>query len=206
MRPSIPTPTDDPLPRQGPDPSRPLAVPLRPGDVAAFDQLLHELNPDAARVGTERLEGLCQWFAALPSATARDVLDRRVRRIDEMRAMRADADWDLDEATAARLDKLLAYVDRDDDLIPDHDAVLGKLDDVLLLELAWPAFAAEVDEYLDFSEYRIAEAPAGDGGARRAAWVRDRLAGIALWRHHRRVNDGHYALRGHPSEPFHVGG
>jgi len=206
MRPSIPTPTDDPLPWQGPDPSRPIPAQLRADAVAGFDELLHELNPDAARVSAERLEGLCQWLASLPPATAREVLDRRVHRIEEMRAMRADADWDLDEATAARLDKLLAYVDRDDDLIPDHDAVLGKLDDVVLLELAWPAFAAEVDEYLDFSDYRVAEAPAGDGGTRRAAWLRDRIAEIALWRHHRRVNDGHYASRGHPSEPFHVGG
>jgi uncharacterized membrane protein YkvA (DUF1232 family) len=206
MRPSIPTPTDDPLPWPGPGRTRSISTPLRPGAVAEFDQLLHELNPDAARVSAERLEGLCHWLASLPSAVARDVLDRRVRRIDEMRAMRADPDWDLDEATSARIAKLLAYVDRDDDLIPDHEALLGMLDDVLLLELAWPAFVAEMDEYLDFSAYRVAEEPPGDGSARRAAWVRDRVAEVALWRHHQRVNAGRYTARGLAVEPFHVGG
>ena len=206
MRPSIPTPTDDPLPSPRVDASRPDPVPLRPSAIAEFDELLHELNPDAARVTGERLVGLCQWLAMLPPDVAREVLDRRVHRIDEIRAMRDDADWDLDEATGMRLDRLLAYVDRDDDLIPDHEALFGRLDDVLLLELAWPAFVAEVDEYLDFSDYRVAESPAGDGNARRAAWVRDRLAEVALWRHHLRVNDGHYAERGRHSAPFHVGG
>lgn len=204
MRPSIRTPTDDPLPMSaagGAFPGRPL----RPSAVAEFDQLLHELNPDAARVSAERLESLCHWLASLPAGAARDVLDRRLQRLEELRAMRDDPDWDLEAPTRLRLDKLLGYLDRDDDLIPDHEPLFGRLDDVLLLELAWPAFVAETEEYSDFRDYRIAEHPAGDGGERRAAWVRDRLAEIALWRHHQRVNDGHYAERGQPSQPFHIG-
>lgn len=205
MRVSIPTPTDEPLPLSFPDATATPRGSLRPVAVAEFDQLLHELNPDAMRVTGERLEGLCHWLASLPPATARDVLERRLERLAELRDMRQDGDWNLDDATRQRLDKLLAYLDRDDDLIPDHEPVLGRLDDVLLLELAWPAFVAETEEYSDFRDYRIAEHPAGDGGERRAAWVRDRLAEIALWRHHQRVNDGHYAERGQPSQPFHIG-
>ena len=115
-----------------------------------------------------------------------------------------DADWDADDATRMRLRKLIAYIDQDDDLIPDHEPVLGKLDDVLLIELAWPAFATEAEDYRDFSEYRSEEHPGGNGSEQRAAWIRDRLAEIALWQHHLRVNDSHYADRGHPVEPFHV--
>jgi len=205
MRPSIRTPTDDPLPMSAAGRGASPARPLRPSAIAEFDQLLHELNPDAARVSAERLQGLCHWLASLPAATARDVLDRRLQRLAELRAMREDPDWDLEEPTQLRLDKLLAYLDRDDDLIPDHEPLFGRLDDVLLLELAWPAFVAETDEYRDFSDYRMAEQPSGDGGERRAAWVRDRLAEIALWRHHLRVNDAHYAERGQPSQPFRIG-
>ena len=205
MRVSIPTPTDEPLPLSFPDATAMPRGSLRPVAVAEFDQLLHQLNPDAMRVTGERLEGLCHWLASLPPATARDVLDRRLQRLEELRDMRQDEDWNLDDPTRQRLDKLLAYLDRDDDLIPDQEPVLGKLDDVLLLELAWPAFVAEADEYRDFSEYRTTEHPAGNGHERRAAWVRDRLAEIALWRHLLRVNDGHYADRGEPSRPFQIG-
>jgi len=205
MRPSIRTPTDDPLPMSAATGGAFTGQPLRPSAIAEFDQLLHELNPDAARVSAERLEGLCHWLASLPAATARDVLDRRLQRLEELRAMRGDPDWDLEAPTRQRLDKLLAYLDRDDDLIPDHEPLFGRLDDVLLLELAWPAFVTETEEYRDFSDYRLSEEPSGNGDERRAAWVRDRLAEIALWRHHLRVNESHYAERAQLARPFRIG-
>lgn len=44
----------------------------------------------------------------------------------------------------------------------------------------------------------------GDGDEQRKAWIRDRLAEIALLEHHARVGDGRYIDRGRP-EPFRVG-
>ena len=132
------------------------------------------------------------------------MLERRLHRIDELRMMLLDPDWDPDPALSARLGKLFDYIDRDDDLIDDHEPLLGLLDDVLLIELAWPAFAGEAEEYHDFSDYRTEVHPDGSGEERRAAWVRDRLAEIALWRHRLRVSDSHYVHRGHPEEPFRV--
>lgn len=206
MRPSAPTPTDDPLPLASArdDIPVPADLPLRGAAVAQFDALLHELNPDAVRVDPERVQALCVWLASLPPRAAQDVLDHRLHRIEELRAILDDADWDADESIRVRLRKLFAYIDQDDDLIPDHEPLLGKLDDVLLLELAWPAFASEAEDYRDFSEYRRAEHPDGSGDEQRAAWIRDRLAEIALWQHHLRVNDSHYVYSGHPLEPFHV--
>ena len=206
MRLSAPTPTDDPLPlassRAGSAP--PADLSLRGAAVAQFDALLHELNPDAVRVDPERVQSLCVWLATLPPHAAQNVLDRRLSRIEELRAMLDDTDWDADETIRVRLRKLFAYIDLDDDLIPDRQPLLGKLDDVLLIELAWPAFVTEAEDYHDFAEYRSEEHPHGNGSEQRAAWIRDRLAEIALWQHHLRVNDSHYADRGQPVEPFHV--
>ncbi|WP_147651566.1 hypothetical protein [Vulcaniibacterium gelatinicum] len=215
MRHAVPTPTDDPLPLAQPHASvntgaampatAPPPVPLRDDAIAAFDALLHEIHPDAPRVDQARVQALCRWLVSLPPQAARDVLERRLRRLEELRAMLADPDWNTDPALAARVRKLLAYLDQDDDLIPDRQPLLGKLDDVLLLELAWPACAVEMEEYGDFRAYRQDEHPAGDGATRRAAWLRDRLAEIALWRHRLRVHTGHYAPSGATfSELFHV--
>lgn len=209
MRLNVPTPTDDPLPLAGAsagDVPTPTGLPLRADAVARFDALLHELNPDAVRVDPERVRALGAWLASLPPHAAQDVLDRRLRRMEELRAMLEDADWDADEAIRVRLRKLFAYLDQDDDLIPDREPVLGKLDDVLLIELAWPAFATEAEDYRDFNAYRAEAHPIGSGPQQRAAWIRDRLTEIALWQHHLRVNDSHYSYRGHPVEPFHIGG
>jgi uncharacterized membrane protein YkvA (DUF1232 family) len=180
--------------------------PLKGEQVARFDALLHEVHPDAPRVDADRLSQLARWLLSLPEDEARAVLDERLARIDQLRAMIADPDWDCAEADCGRVGKLLGYLDQHDNLIPDRIPLLGKLDDVLLLELAWPVFAAEAEDYRDFCAYRNEAQPCGSGGERRAAWIRDRLAEAALWQHHVRVNEGHYSWRGHPEARFVVGG
>jgi uncharacterized membrane protein YkvA (DUF1232 family) len=206
MRLSAPTITDDPLPLGLPQMPAPAAPLLDPDAVARFDAVLHELYPDAVRVDRDRVLGLCGWLASMPVPAAQEVLARRLCRLDELRAMLDDPDWDADEAMRARVSRLVAYADQVDDLIPDREPLLGKLDDVLLLELAWPVFAAEAEDYRDFCAYRNEAQPCGSGGERRAAWIRDRLAEAALWQHHVRVNEGHYSWRGHPEARFVVGG
>lgn len=205
MRLSAPTLTEEPLPLSfgsDPDGSGPV---INGESVAHFDALLHELYPDAVRVDADRVRNLCVWLASMPPQAAQDVLDRRLNRIDELRRMLVDDCWDASDAVRARLAKLIGYLDDNQDMIPDHEPLLGKLDDVLLLELAWPAFAAEAEDYRDFCAYRSENAPPGTGPEQRAAWIRDRLAEIGLWQHNLRVNQSHYSYRGHAEAPFRVG-
>ena len=205
MRLSAPTLTDDPLPLSfGSDPDGPGPA-INAESVAHFDALLHELYPDAVRVDADRVRNLCVWLASMPPQAAQDVLDRRLNRIDELRRMLVDDCWDASDALRARLAKLIGYLDDNEDMIPDHEPLLGKLDDVLLLELAWPAFAAEAEDYRDFCAYRSEHQPAGDGDEQRAAWIRDRLAEIAIWQHNMRVNASHYSYKGHAEAPFRIG-
>ncbi|QIL20259.1 YkvA family protein [Thermomonas sp. HDW16] len=172
--------------------------------VARFDRLLHDIHPEARHVDADRIATLGRWLQDLPAARARAVLDERLTRIEQLRAMLDDADWDRREGACRRVRKLLAYLDQDHDLIPDEIPLLGLLDDVILLELAWPAVATEAEDYADFCDYRASTAPDGDGAQRRDAWIRDRLDALALYQHHHRVNDGHYANGGHPNRPFRV--
>lgn len=201
-------PVDTPLPRH--------PLPPCPGNeeaqwhfssvqVAAFDALLHEIHPDARRISIDQLSQLTAWLLALPEADARRLLDERLLRIEELRAMLDDDDWDCADADRARIGKLLDYLDQAQDLIPDRIPRLGLLDDVLLLELAWPAVVAEAEDYRDFCAYRYSAHPAGDGAAQRAAWVRDRLAELALWRQRLDAASYHYVEGGHPDRPFRIG-
>lgn len=224
MRASLRTPTADPLPYvsesretrnrngigtpstkgPGPEGHGPALPALRGEAIAQFDALLHEINPDAVRVDPDRLQQLMLWLTGLAPARLHHVLDRRLRRVEELRAMVEDFDWDTDQPTRVRLARLVDYIDRDDDLIADHQPVFGMLDDVLLIELAWPAFATEADEYRDFCAYRNAEHPDGNGDRQRASWVRDRAAEVALWRHQWQVDESHYAESGEPGPRFQI--
>ncbi|GAB3727638.1 hypothetical protein GCM10028862_04420 [Luteimonas pelagia] len=209
MRASPRTPTDHPLPHPERTAGRRHHIgdhPLDPAAVAAFDALLHEIQPDARRVTADELSQLAGWLLALPEDEARAALGERVQRIEELRALVGDADWDCDEADRARIRRLLSYLDQDEDLIPDRIPLLGLLDDVLLLELAWPAVADEAEEYRDFCAWRAGAHPVdGDGSARRAAWIRDRLDELALLRHRIEVDAHRYAESGEPARPFRIG-
>jgi uncharacterized membrane protein YkvA (DUF1232 family) len=180
--------------------------PLDDAQVVQFDALLHDIYPDAPRVDADRLAQLSRWLMAMPEDEARSVLDERLVRIEQLRSMVADPDWDCAEADRLRVQKLLGYLDQVDNLIPDRIPLLGKLDDIVLMELAWPALANEVDEYDDFSQYRASESPSGDGRERRATWIRERLAALALLQHQQRINESRYAEGGRPVLPFRVGG
>lgn len=200
------SPADIPLPRHPPK-----AVPGHSShgrfsgpQVAAFDALLHEVHPDAPRVSAEHLAQLADWLLSLPQADARHLFNQRLVRVEEMRAMLDDPAWDCADADRTRVRKLLDYMDRDDDLIPDSTPLLGLLDDVLLLELAWPAVVTEAEDYRDFCAYRYSNHPAGDGVQQRAAWVRDRLAELALLQHQHQASQYHYVEGGHPDRPFRI--
>lgn len=185
-------PTDHPLPQpRGPDDRNRLnGLSIDPEQVAAFDALLHDIHPDAERFDAARITRLADWLLSLPETEARSVLGERLSRIEELRAMVEDPDWDCAEADCATVRKLLRYLDQPDDLIPDTIPLLGQLDDVLLLELAWPAVSDEAEEYRDFRLYREASHPSGDGAQQRAAWISDRAAAISMLRQQMRANDG----------------
>lgn len=219
MRNLIRTPTDTPLPhpasRSRPDvagtadagagPTR-AALAFDPARVAALDTLLHEIHPDARRITPDELAGLARWLLLLPEAEARMVLAERIARIEELRRMLGDPDWDARPADRARVRKLIGYLDQGEDLIPDRMPLLGLLDDVLLLELAWPAVCDEAEEYRDYCAWRSNARPDGGAGERRAAWIRDRLDELALWRQRTQVRASHYAdvEAGQPQRPFRV--
>lgn len=213
MRMPHPTPTDRPLPfeqfRGGVTDAlgAPAGFPeiaLSGPAIAQFDELVHDLYPDAARVDPPRLQQLAAWLLSLPEDEARAELDARLQRMDELRALLDDDAWDCHDATRLRINKLLAYIDRDDDLIPDALPLLGRLDDVLLIELAWPVFAAEANEYRDFCQYRQTEHPVGTPDEQREAWLRERLAELELLRHNIRMEDTHFADGRTPEGPLRV--
>ena len=173
--------------------------------VSRFDQLLHEIHPEARHVDADRIASLGRWLQDLPAEEARATLGVRLARIEQLRRMLDDPDWDQREEACARVRKLLAYLDQDADLIPDGIPLRGLLDDVILLELAWPALATEAEDYQDFCTFRETAQPIGDGAQRREAWVNDRLAELALFQHHNLVNTSRYVHGGQPEQPFRIG-
>lgn len=180
-------------------------LPLAPEAVARFDALLHEVNPDALRADPDRIRGLARWLSGLPREEAETLLDSRLGRAGELGSMLVDSEWDTDEALRMRAAKLLDYIDRDADLIDDRTPLLGLLDDALFVDLAWPAFATEVGDYLDFCEYRREHHLTGVDPHHRDAWLQDRSAEIEAWRRQVARSQEHYVRYWMPDALFRIG-
>ena len=172
--------------------------------VARFNALVHELYRDAPQVDAGAIASVARWLDAQPPEQREALLTARLVRIAELEAMRRDADWPLDPAQEHRIDLVLQYLEAEDDLIPDSTPTFGYLDDALLLELAWPVFAEDVDDYRDFRQFRD---EAGDSLGRaphQLDWLRARAEEGALWEHMHRVHDQQYVEQRQWSRIFRV--
>lgn len=209
MRHPAPIPTDSPLPLPAARHAhrRRLAgtVELSPAAIERFNHYLHELHPDAPHVDADAIASVARWLQLQPRHRQQPLLDARLRRLEELRALRHDPDWTLEPAQAQRIDRLLAYADDKQDLIPDDLPLVGRLDDALLVELAWPMLAGDLEDYLDFCHYRNELARRGDTRpVHQQDWLLARLEEGALWEQVHRVHARHYVDYGPADRELHV--
>lgn len=189
MRHPAPLPAGSALPlRSAPHVDGRSPVPTSPSAIAEYNDLLHTLHPDAPHVDADALAAVARWLLEMPKDEAEALLQARLGRLQELRALSGDRDWAIDPALAQRIFRLLAYVEQARDLIPDETPLVGRLDDALLVELAWPMVAEELEDYGDFCRFR-AESGGHPG---REQWLAARLEEGALWEQMHRVRHQHY--------------
>lgn len=170
------------------------AIELQEAAVQHFNDLLGQLDARAPHVSADQLVTLARWLQDQPHDLAVAVLSERLARAEQLRRMLNDSDWDVDADTRDRARMLMAYLQQVDDLIPDDQPLVGHLDDALLVELSWPAFAAETTDYDDFCRFRRSERPRGNPLERRLAWENACLAEAALLQQRRQVRSRRYAV------------
>lgn len=173
----------------------------------------HEIDPDALQHFNDLLERLELGHPPLESdqvaSAARELaadsrtsrwprcILQRMRRAAAIDRMLADPEWMTEEAEEAAA-LVVAYLHDERHLIPNTVPVVGRLDDVIVVEASWPLIAQEVRDYLDFRRLRRIEAALrGERrpyfGFSREAWRAARDA-EALWiAHCHRVNLSRYA-------------
>jgi uncharacterized membrane protein YkvA (DUF1232 family) len=195
MRHPAPTPTESSLPLPRARVSRQTAtspVQLDPVAVERYNALVHELYCDAPQIDAGAIASVSSWLEAQPPEQREVLVRARLDRLGELEAMRRDPNWPLDPAQEHRIDLILQYVNAEDDLIPDSVPTYGYLDDALLLELAWPVLAEDIDDYRDFCDFREENADAFDRPVHQLDWLRARAEEGALWEHMHRVHDHAY--------------
>jgi len=145
-----------------------------------FNALLRTIHAAAPRVDSDALVSLVRRMQAEPVEQTVGVVSERIARVQVLRQMLRDADWQLAPELRVRARLLLAYVDKHEDLIPDGVNLFGYLDDALMVELSWPRFEAEVAAYREFCAFR-----ADHSGAQAYAAWREARDETTRWERHR---------------------
>jgi len=83
---------------------------------------------------------------------------QRLRWIAAVEQLLADRQWQPANDAVETASAIVDYARSRDDLIPDWLPQVGRLDDAIVVETAWPKLASEVDDYLDYVRVRSHQA------------------------------------------------
>lgn len=172
-------------------------------DLDGFNRLLVRLGRTSAPLNPDQLATASRELCVRSTT---DGLPPCIRismdRADPLLRMVADPGWKPDDETIEAAVLVTTYLRNPDDLIPDQLGRVGRLDDAIVIQTAWPRLAAEVERYLDYCRLRTVEAELRQCDSDQFEFTRDdwqqaRLVEAALAHHQRRVGLGSY-LPGRP--------
>src|SRR5262245_35532766 len=170
---------------------------LTTDSVDRFNRLL-------ARFGRQVSYDRDQLVSAARELCDRNILDstpacirERLGRIATVEQMVADRSWAPANDTVNTARTIVDYAHGHDDLIPDWLPKVGRLDDAIVVDVAWPQLAAEVDDYLDFCRLRAQEARQRGCGVygfafTRGDWEQARYDEAVLAEHERKIRESSY--------------
>jgi len=121
-----------------------------------------------------------------------DFIKDRLLQLDDMIAMVRDEAWGLSGEDRDRVLSALAYFCDPDDVIPDNVAVLGFLDDAIMIELSVRELRHELDAYDEFCDFRQNQAQRRGLDAAtvgRADWLDSRREELVDRMHRRRARE-----------------
>jgi uncharacterized membrane protein YkvA (DUF1232 family) len=181
--------------------------PSRRRQIGAFSlsaQGLDQFNDLLARLGRPQPLDTDQIVTAARCLIDTESVDvvpaciaQRLDRAEALASLLDDQAWSPASGSAASLRAVSDYLRERNDLIPDWLPRIGRLDDAIVLETAWPLVSAEVFDYQDFCRLRRVEASLRGHEPSafrftRSDWEVAREAESQLQAHQRRVRESSY--------------
>ena len=109
---------------------------LEPGDIERFHEALARAQRRVACAEEcDIVDAARHALDTLPIAAAPGYIRRQIQEVAGLLDMLEDEAWALPQVERAQVLRLLAYFSDPEDLIPDDVAVIGLLDDAIMLEL-----------------------------------------------------------------------
>ncbi|MFC3549954.1 hypothetical protein ACFOLC_02890 [Lysobacter cavernae] len=171
---------------------------LTVADVDRFNELLIGLGREEPPLARDQLASAARELCDRSiHAVAPPCIRQRMRRIAAARRMLGDPRWTPVNGAVDTAKRVVDYARGHDDLIPDWLPRVGRLDDAIVVETAWPQLALEIDDYLDFCRLREAQAQrygrsVAGFGFNRDDWEQARYEEAVLAAQQRHVREASY--------------
>lgn len=128
---------------------------LEPEDIARFQAALARAERLADCMDEcEIVDTAKEALNNLPLASTPGYVRQRLVCVQQMILMLEDESWCLPADERREVLRTLIYFADPEDLIPDEVAVIGLLDDAIMLELLLRRLRHVIDAYVDFCSYR----------------------------------------------------
>lgn len=185
---------------------RVATVDLSVAAVDRFNQLLEQVGRTGEPLDRDRLATAARELHERPPASVPPACIRqRLFRVKAAVCMVEDRQWRAPEDAAGTIRLIADYVAANDHLFPDTAPVIGRFDDAILMDAAWPRLGREIEAYLDFRRLRRAVTDRGGARARfdRDAWFQACVEEAALLAQFRRVREASYVSMDPPRFRIH---
>ncbi len=169
-------------------------------NLARFNDLLVRLGRTAGPLDRDQLVTAARQLQDQPQDgnVAPACIVQRIQRMEAVARMLTDDEWQAANDAAPIAGEVLGYLRGLDDLIPDWIPQVGRLDDAIVVETAWPQLAGEVACYRDYVRLRQREIDRHGGRTSgfhfdRHDWQQARQLEAEWQAQCRRVRDSSYA-------------
>lgn len=128
---------------------------LEPQRLERFNQALRDLSPEAPAMTLDQIATAAKRaLLKHPDSDMPPFVQSRLTTLARLEALAADDDFGPSQELHRQLAILRAYRIDEGDLIPDAVAVVGLLDDAVLIDVSLQLLQEELAEYEDFCRFR----------------------------------------------------
>jgi len=132
---------------------------LRDEAMTRYNSLVRQLNPEHAPFSADQIAGAARRvLRAAMKGQESAFIKVRMRRAGEMRSALKDRQWTIPESLRGKMEAIIEYLDDPSSLIPNDVAVIGQLDDAILVDIAMESVRGELENFADFCRFRWSEA------------------------------------------------
>jgi hypothetical protein len=150
---------------------------LEPQRLERFNQALRDLSPEAPAMTLDQIASAAHRALQRHSGGGTPpFVQSRMDALQRLEALAGDGGFEPSPELCRQVRVLQAYRIDDMDLIPDHIAIVGLLDDAVLVDVALQLLHDELADYEDFCRFRkvaaeFAGIDEGETGLTRGQWL-----------------------------------